>query len=222
MQFVYHEDAGKKTLNIIGETYTHLFKSRRNRTKTSLHVRNLQDNNLYMYRIESISKKEALLSLETTTNSPQKSSFHFTLGWSVVAPKVIEKTLPLLNEIGVSTIAFVYTDFSQKNFTINTKRLEKILINSCEQCGRSELMQFKILNSLEEYFESYPESLILDFGGASLKNSQKPSAVLVGCEGGFSEQERKSFDRNKIIGLQSPFILKSESATCAIASKILL
>lgn len=222
MQFVYHEDAGEKTLNLTGNTFIHLFKARRKASYEALHVRNLQDNNLYKYNIAHISKKTALLDLQSFTSSPKISSVDFTLGWSIIEPKIIEKTLPMLNEIGVSTIAFVYTDFSQKNFTLDMNRLRKIAIHSCEQCGRSSLIEFKVFNSLKEYFQNYPQSFILDFSSSYLQSDQKPKSVLVGCEGGFSQKEKETFKKDKIIGLNSPFILKSQSAASAISSKILL
>lgn len=222
MQFVYHEKAGEQQVEISGETYTHLFKSRRNRSKNYLHVRNLKDDTLYTYNILEIQRKTALLQLQSSKKEPKTKNFHFTLGWAVVDPKIIEKTLPMLNEMGVGTIAFVYSDFSQKNFKIDIERLQKIVINSCQQCGRSNLLEFQIFHSLKEYFLAYPQSYILDFGGLKLEHSSKLDSVLVGCEGGFSEAERESFDTTKIIGFSTPFILKSQSAVCALSAKILL
>lgn len=222
MQFVYHENASNATLVIEGETYRHLFKSRRQKAGSSLQVRNLKDENLYTYEILEVTRKEASLLLVDTQQLSKKPSFDFTLGWSVIDPKTIEKTLPMLNEIGVGTIAFVYADFSQKNFKLDFQRFEKIVINSCEQCGRSELMQFCIFNSVEEYFEKYPKSLVLDFGGLGIKEFEKPNAILIGCEGGFSRREKEVFSTRKIVGLNSSFVLKSQSAACAIASQILL
>jgi len=141
------------------------------------------------------------------------------LGWCIIEPKNIEKTLPILNEIGVSKISFIYCDFSQKNFKLKLERIEKILINSSQQCGRSDLMQIEILNSSKEFFEKYPEFIAVDFDGKEIECKKYNKPFLIGPEGGFSEKEREVFkEKVKLKG----FILRSESAACAVSAKILL
>jgi len=54
------------------------------------------------------------------------------------------------------------------------------------------------------------------------KNIQHIETLLVGAEGGFSEEERDLIAREKIVGLDTLLILKSESAVCAVASKLLV
>jgi 16S rRNA (uracil1498-N3)-methyltransferase len=46
--------------------------------------------------------------------------------------------------------------------------------------------------------------------------------VVIGCEGGLTDAEIKLFDPEKIVGLDTPLILRSESAVVAAASKLLL
>ncbi|PID47989.1 MAG: 16S rRNA (uracil(1498)-N(3))-methyltransferase [Proteobacteria bacterium] len=221
MQFVYHKLAGSQSLEIKGEKFKHLIKARRKKVGESLHARNLEDGFLYTYTIENINRNEAELSLLSKTKS-QKLPSDLNLGWAVVDPKIIEKILPFLNEIGVGGINFVYTDFSQKNFKLDLERMERILINSSEQCGRTKLLQIKIYENLQEYLNSYPNSFILDFGGKKIDKTFKSESILVGCEGGFSKEERGLFDQDKILGLESPLILKSETAVCSLGAKLLL
>lgn len=221
MQFLYHENAKDETLELESEKFKHLIKARRKKVGDSLHVRNLIDPNLYIYEIEQIQRSSAILRLHSSKED-KKSSSNLTLSWAVVDPKTVEKTLPFLNEMGVRSLNFVYTDFSQKNFKIDTKRLNRILINSCEQCGRSELMDFKIYKNLQDYLKDYPDSYILDFGGKSVEKRDDKLSVLVGCEGGFSFNERELFAKEKVLGFSSPLILRSETAICSLSAKILL
>ena len=125
----------------------------------------------------------------------------------------------MLNEMGVGKISFIYCDFSQRNFKLKLDRLKTILINSNQQCGRSDLMEIEILSSSQKFFEKYPEFIALDFNGENIecKNYNKP--FLIGPEGGFSENEREYF--KEIVKLKS-FILRSESAASSVAAKILL
>ncbi len=46
--------------------------------------------------------------------------------------------------------------------------------------------------------------------------------MIIGCEGGFGEAETALFEAKNILGLDSPLILKSESAVCAVAVKLLI
>ncbi len=46
--------------------------------------------------------------------------------------------------------------------------------------------------------------------------------MLLGCEGGFSNKERESFDKKRVVGFDSELILKSETAAISAVSKILI
>jgi len=219
MQFLYYPETSNNII-LKDEAHKYLFKVRRIKKDEIVKIRNLQDDYIYHYKIENINKKEALLTLETKILKPNKPQKFIHIGWCIIDPKNIEKTIPSLNEIGVSKISFVYCDFSQKNFKLNLGRIKKILINSNQQCGRSDLMQIEIINSSKEFFNKYPEFIAIDFDGEEINcNKHYPNTFLIGPEGGFSKEERKNFkEKIKLKG----FILKSESAVCAIASKILL
>jgi len=219
MQFLYFENP-QNNIIISGENHKYLFKVRRVKPNELIKIRNLKDENLYIYKIDSINKKEALLSLQEKIHKPNKPKKYLHIGWCVIDPKNIEKTLPSLNEMGVSKITFVYCDYSQKNFKLKFERLEKILINSSQQCGRSDMMELEIINSSKEFFEKYQNFIAIDFDGEKFPceiSTQNP--FLIGPEGGFSEEERKHF--KKILRFDG-FILRSETAVCSLSAKYLL
>ena len=56
MQFVFHAEAGAQSLVLEGESFTHIFSARRSRATHNLALRNLRDDRLYTYKVESISK----------------------------------------------------------------------------------------------------------------------------------------------------------------------
>ncbi len=222
MQYLFDSEAGAETLGIKDESYRYLFKVRRHKIGEVVTLRNLKDDFIYFYEIKSVSKKEALLVLKDKKELIVKPERHLHIGWCVVDPKTAEKTLPMLNEIGVSKISFIYCQRSQKNFKINFQRLQKIVINSSQQCGRSVMMEFEEIESLQNFLEIYPKSAIIDFGGESITNSLSVETVVIGCEGGFSEEERKLFANQPIYKLNTPMILKSESAAVSISAMMLL
>jgi len=218
MQFLYHPDAGLPDITVEGEAYRYLFKVRRHKEGERVALRNLTDDYLCFYRIERVTRREAVLVFlekEERIVMPERT---LHLGWCVVDPKTVEKTLPALNELGVAKISFVYCDRSQKNFRLDFERMKRILINSSQQCGRSRLMEMERFEDLESYFAAYPQSAVLDFGGSKLSCADELRSVVVGCEGGFSEEERKRFEKKSILSFDTPLVLRSESAAAAVAA----
>lgn len=220
MQFLYSEEAGEKTLTVTGEEHKYLFKVRRFEAEKVLSFRNLRDDEVYNYKIESITKKQADLLMIDSYHDRKSADKFLHILWCIIDIKVIEKTLPMLNQIGLSKISFLYCDRSQKNFKPDLERMKKILINSCQQSGRSDLMELEVLSSLDEAMQKYPDFSVMDFGGES--DVENITAIMIGCEGGFSDNEREKLKNLEKIGLKTDFILKSETAAVTLASKYLI
>jgi len=222
MLYLHHELAGEYRIILEGDIQRYIFKVRRHKQGDRLALRNLQDTLLHYYRIDFIDKKSVHLLLEESMMQEVKASQSLHLGWCIIDPKNIEKVLPALNEIGVEKISFIYCKRSQKSFKIDEVRLNKILLNSSQQSGRSQMMVLEVLENLEAFIQKYPQSKILTFSRNSLNNISDISSIVIGCEGGFHEDEIALFETSNILGFDSPLVLKSESAVCAVASKILL
>ena len=221
MKYLLYNNAGNNTLQLKGDEHRYIFKVRRHKIDDLIALRNLKDKYIYNYKIVSIDKKEATLILQNSQELIIKAKKNLHIGWCIIEPKNIEKVLPTLNELGVKSISFIYCQRSQKSFKIDFKRLEKILINSSQQSGRSEIMELELIENLNAFLEKYPNSKLLNFSDKLLKAKDNINSIVIGCEGGFSDKELKLFDTN-IIGLDTPMTLKSESAVCAVASKILV
>lgn len=222
MQYLYYPEAGTAALTLRGDEHRYIFKVRRHREGEIIALRNLDDQSLYRYEITSLDKKEAHLQLQSSEEKVVQATKQLHLGWCLIDPKNIEKLLPTLNEIGVAKITFILCDRSQKSFKLDVKRLEKILLNSSQQSGRSVMMKLEQSSSLVQFLEEYPESYMLNFSEQTITESSNIDTIVVGCEGGFTGDEEALFKRDKIVGLDTSLILKSESAVCAVASKVLL
>ncbi len=217
MQYMYSNLAGNDEIYLCNDEYKYLFKVRRHLVGDILRFRNFLDNFIYLYKVVSIAKKEAVLKMIDKKEMVLTPSKYLHIGWCIIEPKEIEKTLPMLNEIGVSKISFIYCDRSQRNFKLNLQRFKKILISSSQQCGRSDMMKMEILDNLQEYFKTYPTSAVLDFGGERIGEGGFDT-ILIGCEGGFSKKERELFIDKKVFSFDTPLILRSQSAVVAAAS----
>ena len=223
MQFVFDKNAKLEFLEIVDENYNYLIKARRHKIEDIINFRNLDDKNLYSYQIVSIDKKKALLKLLSFEEKVVENCKKLHLVWSIVDPKTIEKTLPSLNEMGVDKITFLYSDFSQKNFKINFEKMEKILLNSSSQCGRSSIIKLELLKNLDEFLKTNSSFYILDFSKNSIETKKDDiKTLLIGPEGGFSKRERELFNDKFVVGFSSNLILKSETAIVCASSKIVL
>lgn len=231
MRFLYDECAGKNELALEGESYAHIFKSRRWQKEKNLILSNLTDGKLYEYKITALSRNKAHLELvdsiiEQTNGASESPNARVHIIWAIVDSKVVEKTLPFLNELGVGKLSFFYADFSQKNIVLNEARLRKILIHSCEQCGRNELLEIEFLPNLQAVLQKYKNIIALDFPAPTLdcvlKSMNARPSVLIGAEGGLSENERallQSFD-TPCAQIKHAYTLRSESA-CIFTASIL-
>ncbi len=222
MQYLFHPLASETTLELRGDEHRYLFKVRRHREGEEIALRNLKDNLIYLYTISSLDKKQALLTLNSSKVLEVKAKKSLHIAWCIIDPKSIEKILPTLNEIGVEKISFIYCKRSQKSFKLDFRRLEKILLNSSQQCGRSQLMKLDMIDSLEEFLKAYPQTVMLNFSENILTKQSSIDTIIIGCEGGFTDEEIELFEPQKIMGLDTSLILKSESAVCAVGAKLLL
>jgi 16S rRNA (uracil1498-N3)-methyltransferase len=223
MQFTYDEFCGSEILEIKDEVYNYLIKARRHKIDDEIYFRNLKENNIYLYKLNFIDKKKAVLNLISSEEKIVLNDNKLHLGWCVVDPKTIEKYIASLNEMGVDKITFIYADYSQKNFKINIEKLEKILINSSTQCGRSNIIKLETSKNLEQFMKENSDVYFLDFSEFSIEHKKDEiNTLVIGCEGGFSKNEREKFNESFVVGFNSNLILRSETAIISAGAKILL
>ena len=222
MLYLYHNQAGMPQLSLEGDDHRYIFKVRRHKEGDTLYLRNLEDGLLHRYLITFMDKRVSNLTLQESTTLEVKAKQSLHIGWCVIDPKSVEKVLPSLNEMGVEKITFIYCKRSQKSFKLDFKRLEKILLNSSQQSGRSQMMQLETAGDLPQFLADYPKSKMLNFSENNFIGNTTVDTIVIGCEGGFHEDEVALFKPENIVGFDTPLVLKSESAVCAVASKLLL
>lgn len=221
--YIFDDNAGKDELILKGELHKYLIKVRRHSLGDVLSFRNKENiARLHRYKINTLEPRFAtleLISSETLEVSPRKD---LHIAWCVIDPKSVEKVLPSLCEIGVSRISFIGCDRSQKNFKIDFKRYERIVEASMQQSGRTSFMNFDTYKNITSFIQEFPDTKVFDFTQNILQDSSDFKRVLIGCEGGFSANEKKFLESQEVFRLNSKMVLRSESAVMAVASKILL
>lgn len=223
MIYIFHEDASEDFLSIRGETHKYLVKVRRHKVGDIINFRNKKTLQvLYMYEITEIDARSLELRLVSSVVKEVQTTKSLHIGWCIIDAKAIEKVLPSLSEIGVSKISFITCERSQNNFKLDFSRFERILEASMQQSGRSTFIEFGTFKNIKEFIKVYPETKVFDFCENILENTSKIKTVLLGCEGGFSKEERVVLSEQENFRLNTPMVLRSESAVLAVASKILL
>lgn len=222
MLYLFHIEASMPTLTLVGDEHRYIFKVRRHKMGESLYLRNLKDDLLYSYLITHIDKSSVVLELQSSKTLEVKANTNLHIGWCIIDPKSIEKVLPTLNEMGVSKITFIYCKRSQKSFKLDFKRWNKILLNSSQQSGRSQMMKLEEAKDLESFISENPQAKMLNFSPNKITKNSNINTIIIGCEGGFVTEEIELFDTKDIIGLDTPLVLKSESAVCGVGAKLLL
>ncbi|GHV04228.1 ribosomal RNA small subunit methyltransferase E [Campylobacterota bacterium] len=221
MRFFYHELSGAQTLTIERDELAHL-KALRLREGESARFRNLADDILYTYKLISFGKREAVLTLCNATKNAVMPAKSVDLAWCAIDPKVVEKSLPFINELGVARLFILWCEKSQRQFRFDLARMRKIAIFSCEQCGRTTPLEI-VLTDPESFVLAHPNAALIDFGGEAIAPERvADKTLIVGPEGGFGRCDYAAFERLPRFGIDTPLTLRSESALIFAASLALV
>lgn len=132
----------------------------------------------------------------------QKSKREVTLFMSLIKKENFELVCEKATELGVTKIVPVVSERTTlKN--LNRDRIEKILVEASEQCGRGDVPVLgEVINLQDPIFKSGENIFVADFGGDSFETYKltnlKTYGLLIGPEGGWTEEERKLFKENNI------------------------
>jgi len=223
MIYLLNENAAQDNFSIKGEDFKYLIKVRRHSVGDELGFRNKENiNTLYMYKLTEIEPRSATFELISSKTLEIKAKKDLHVAWCVIDSKSVEKVLASLNEVGVKKITFIYCERSQKNFKADFKRYSRIIEASNQQCGRTQMMEFDTCKNIESFIEEHPDTKVFDFTKKTLECENDFKTVLIGCEGGFSSKEKEFLKNQEVFRLDTPMVLRSESAVLAVASKILL
>lgn len=223
MIYIFEELAGADTLVIKGELHKYLIKVRRHKVGDTLAFRSNKDIKiLHTYKLLEVEPKKLLAKLEKSELLEVKAKKDLHIGWCKIDFKSIEKMLPSLSEIGVSKITFIDCERSQRNVKIDYKRLGRILEASMQQCGSTHKIILEESKSLNKFIEENPDAKVFDFTDKTLDDVDDISCVIIGCEGGFSGDEKELLSYLDVFRLDTNMVLRSESAVMAVASKVLV
>ncbi len=159
----------------------------------------------YYFILENIDKKQ--MALKFVKKVENKNELERSLGLVLCLPNKPEKLELICQkavEIGVTKIVLTKGDFSQLKHELRVDRLQKIIIEAAEQAERAQVPALVVENTLVNYLKKVHENqndfpklmvamersdskTLLDL---DIKN-EKGLDLLIGPEGGFSDEEKK-------------------------------
>ena len=172
-------------------------------------------------RIAEAGKKRMTLSVERRTREPET----IPDVWLAFAPVKRTQTDWLIEkatELGVARLIPVVTHRTNTE-RVKLERLQAIAIEAAEQCGRTMLPEIAEPLPLKRFLDQRDSTRALYFadegGGERTSDAFKPgpAVILVGPEGGFTDEERATVRSapNAVPISLGPRILRAETAALA-------
>jgi 16S rRNA (uracil1498-N3)-methyltransferase len=177
----------------------------------------------WLARIAETAKKRMTLVVERKTREPE-SIPDVWLAFAPVKRAQTDWLVEKATELGVARLLPVITQRTIAE-RVKLERLEIIAIEAAEQCGRTRVPQIGEPMQLRRFVEYLDPARHLYFadegGGEAVAGTfgEGPAAILVGPEGGFTDEER-TFVRGAGASPISlgPRILRAETAALAALS----
>jgi 16S rRNA (uracil1498-N3)-methyltransferase len=175
----------------------------------------------WLGRIIEAGKKRMTLAVERRTREPEAVP-DVWLAFAPVKRAQTDWLVEKATELGAARLLPVMTKRTVAE-RVKLERLEAIAIEAAEQCGRTVLPAIDQPVTLEQLLERRDPSRALYFadetGGepAAKKFAPGPALILIGPEGGFTDQERaiiRAAPNGVAISL-GPRILRAETAALA-------
>ena len=173
----------------------------------------------WLARIAEAGKKRMTLTVERRTREPETIP-DVWLAFAPVKRARIDWLVEKATELGVARLIPVTT---QRTIVerLNFERLRVHIIEAGEQCGRTMLPELAEPVTLARFLQQNTRTVYFadEGGGEPAMNAFKPGAatILVGPEGGFSEEERAAVRAAPMAIAISlgPRILRAETAALA-------
>jgi 16S rRNA (uracil1498-N3)-methyltransferase len=174
----------------------------------------------WLARIAEAGKKRMTLSVERLTREAETLP-DLTLAFAPVKRAQTDWLVEKSTELGVARLQPVITARTVVE-RIKFERLEAIAIEGAEQCGRTVLPEILDSAPLDRFLKAsgnYPLYFADEQGGepAARALSPGPAAILIGPEGGFTDEERTIIRalKNAVPISLGPRILRAETAALA-------
>ncbi len=234
-RFYYNDELSEnKKVLIDGDEFHHLTNVMRARVGDNVCLFN---GNGYFYfgKITQINKKNAEILINSAQISENEPKIKLTIFQALAKGEKLSLVMQKITEIGATELAIFDSDFCDvKSNTTRVNRLETIAISASKQCGRATITNqtgvykfnevISLIQNYDAFYVAYENENGLTLTNDLIENKGKLKnvAVMIGAEGGFSENEIKSLKENnaKIVSLGNR-ILRTETASIVCAGLVM-
>ncbi|MCO4322643.1 16S rRNA (uracil(1498)-N(3))-methyltransferase [Aliidiomarina quisquiliarum] len=184
------------------------------------------DNHEYQATIISASKKNVRVKIALSHLNNVESPLAIHLAQGISRGERMDFVLQKSVELGVTSITPLFTErctvkLQGERLTKKQEQWQRIVISACEQSGRNYVPEVRPALTLTEWLAQAPlgQRLMLEPTAADSLATLKPNTafeILIGPEGGFSDQEVSLCHLHQCQGIQmGPRILRTETAALA-------
>lgn len=222
-------------VTIDGDEFLHITKVLRKKVGDKICLINDSGND-YTAEIIDIAKNNLQIKIVDESISKTETTNNVTVFQALVKADKFELITQKLTELGVKSIVPFYSSFCQvKPNTTRLDRLEKISIEALKQCGRSKKVEIENVITFDQMRQSLSkfdivlfayENSCIDLKKELIQSNENKSqniAIIIGSEGGFSEEEN-----NQLLALKNVKqvslgnrILRAETASVALTSVVM-
>jgi 16S rRNA (uracil1498-N3)-methyltransferase len=220
--------AAQTTLELAPEASHHLARVLRMQCGDPLIVFNGEGGE-FPATITAVDKRTVQIATEQIREAVPESPLHLQLGIAMSKGERMDWVVQKATELGVARIVPLISE--RVELKLHGERADKklahwrgIAIAACEQCGRNRLPEIGEVQTLAQWLEQTDAEVkfvLHHRTEAALDAAAKPASValLVGPEGGLSENEIAAAERRQFAPLRlGPRVLRTETAPLAAIS----
>lgn len=187
----------------------------------------------YLATIKNMTKKSIVVNIEKYFSTELESPRHIHLAQGIIRREKMDFVIQKAVELGVSSITPILTEhcnFSLSQLKKRHTHWHAVAVNACEQCGRNKIPSIEMPQTFYDYLknkinEKNIDKLLLSPTASKkisqLKINKAKVCVVIGPEGGFSEEEIEKAKQNEFQTIQlGPRILRSETAALATLTSL--
>ncbi len=221
---------GNSEVKITGDEVRHILLAHRSKKGEVIKLQG-PDGKRFNSELVEIARNELKFKVLEQLSTPTEPIKEITLFQSVVNEKALDFIFQKGTELGLKSIVLfnsqsTATKLTMTQFLHKKDRWERILMESAKQCERVKIPSLEFISNLDEVLSElndFKQVLLADVAGLKLKPNDyklKAIGILVGPEGGFTEEEVEILKKQKNIlpvNLGS-LILRAETAVLKLTS----
>lgn len=229
--YVEPESVAGDTVTVTGSEYNHIVNVMRQKVGDSVVLCTGDGVDLYA-TLTAVERSAVCFRIEEQLPNPNEAQIELTAFLAALKGDKLEYSVQKVSELGAAAVVPFYSRYTvAKNVKVD--RLQKIAVESAKQCQRSRILKVHEALTLPCILETFNQFDVVLFAcefererdiKSVLNGLKRPEriAVVVGSEGGFSEEEYEKIVQAGAIPVSlGGRILRAETAAVTMASIVM-